>query len=237
MFRFWLILPLLLPHMLYAEGEIAGFIGAAHTQNSYLSIVQPGLATNLRFSNIRYAGNSFQSPLYYGVRGGYFFRRHIGLEAEFIHLKVFAQVHQSSPVTGTLRGVELHASVPVDSIVQRFSISHGVNLLLGQVVLRQDLLRATSDKLGRLILNLRLGLGGSIPHPESTILGAADEHYQGGSIAGQVAGGAEFRLIKHLYWLGEYKYTRTRPEVRIVSGHAGTLLNSHHIVTGVAVHF
>jgi hypothetical protein len=84
---------------------------------------------------------------------------------------------------------------------------------------------------------VRFGAGATVPHAESTIEGQADEHYQTGSPAIQLAGGAEVRLWRKLYWMGEYKYTRTREEVNVFSGTASSLLQSHHIVTGPVVHF
>ncbi len=47
-----------------AEWHVGGYIGAAHTQNSLLTLAQ--LATNVVFSGVEWEGNSFQSPLYYG---------------------------------------------------------------------------------------------------------------------------------------------------------------------------
>ncbi len=80
-------------------------------------------------------------------------------------------------------------------------------------------------------------MGGSTPHAESTVLGAADAHYQGGSPAEQFAAGAEFRVARHLYAAGEYKLPHNHQHVGIVNGTAETVLWSHHGVFGLAVHF
>ena len=189
----------------WAEWHMSGYLGGAHTQNTFLRISQPAQRTNLRFSDVDYAGESFEFPLYYGVRGGYFFSRRIGLEAEFVHLKVFAQVNRVLPVEGELEGMAVSGLIPMSSIVSRFSISHGVNLLLGNVTLRQGFFRRPGDKLGRLLLLGRFGVGGTIPHPESVVLGMGDQHYEGGSPAIQLSGGLEVRLWRGLYWLSEYK--------------------------------
>jgi hypothetical protein len=37
--------------------------------------------------------------------------------------------------------------------------------------------------------------------------------------------------------MGEYKFTRVREQVDVNSGTATTLLESHHLVTGPAIHF
>lgn len=220
-----------------AQWEVGGYIGGAHTQTSYLRLSQPALGNSFLFRDVRFRGESFQSPLYYGVRGGYFFTPHWGAQVEFIHLKVFANVERVVPVQGTLNGAPLSTSLPMDSVVQRFSISHGVNLLLTDLVFRQSLLPVPGERLGRLLLNFRLGLGGTVPHPESEIQGHGDEHYQAGSLALQAAAGAEFRLWRGLYWTAEYKYTRTRQQVDVFEGTAATLLESNHLVTGPTFHF
>jgi hypothetical protein len=69
------------------------------------------------------------------------------------------------------------------------------------------------------------------------VRGVADEHYQGGSPVLQLSGGVEFGLSRHLYWLAEYKFTHNQQHVSIADGTAATALNSHHLVTGLSVHF
>lgn len=221
-----------------AQWEVAGYIGGAFTQNSDLTLRQPPLATNLRFGNVSYRGHSFQSPLYYGVRGGYMFRSHWAGEIEFTHLKVFANVNQSVPITGTVNGVPLSTRQPMDTIIQSFGISHGVNLLMGDIVFRQQLWSLPSRKgLGRLILTIRFGAGATIPHAETIIEGHADEHYQIGRTAIQLGGGLELSVWRKLHWMGEYKYTRTDERVQVYSGTAATLLQSHHVITGPLIQF
>jgi lipid A oxidase len=220
-----------------AQWLAGGYIGGAHTLNSGLMVRQPALATDVRFHDISYRGESFQPPLYYGVRGGYIFGRKWGVEAEFTHLKVFANVDRTATVTGTLNGAPIEAREPVSAIVQRFSISHGVNLLLANAIFRHELWRSNDERTARTYVNVRLGAGATIPHAESTVQGRADEHYQAGSPALQVAGNIELRIWKRWYWIGEYKFTRTREEVDVNSGTAKSLLETHHVVTGPSVHF
>jgi len=217
---------------------IAGaYIGEAHTLNSGLTIRQPALATDISFHDISYRGESFQTPLYYGVRGGYFFHPKWAVEAEFTHLKVFANVDRTAVVVGTLNGTPIDAREPVNAIVQRFSISHGVNLLLANAIFRHELWRSNNERSARAYLSLRLGAGATIPHAESTVQQRTDEHYQVGSPALQFAGTIELRIRKRWYWMGEYKFTRTREQVDISSGIAKSLLQTHHVVTGPSFHF
>lgn len=234
-----LVMALLACSAALARGEwnLAVYVGGTSTRDTYLLLDQPALKNRLSFRGVSYQGGSFETPIYYGSRGGYFLGRHLGLEAEFIHLKVFAKVERPVRVDGLLLGQPVSAEIPMNTVVGRFDISHGVNLTLGNVVFRQDCWRQPGQKLGRLLLSGRFGFGATIPHPESEILGAGEQHYQGGSPAFQAAGGAEFHLWRGLYGIGEYKFTRTRQHVRIVSGTAETLLRTHHLITGFAYHF
>ena len=221
----------------FAQWTAAAYIGSAHTQNSFLDVEQPALGTNIRFHDVAYQGESFQPPLYYGIRGGYWFRRYWGAEVELTHLKIFARVDQPATVTGVLNGTPINSLSPINTIVQRFSISHGDNLLLANAVFHHQLWSSRGSDVPRAYIALRFGVGATIPHAESTIENAVDEHYQAGSPAIQLAGSLEVRLWRRVYWMGEYKFTRTRQQVDVSSGTAATLLQSHHVVTGPAVHF
>ncbi len=227
--RRWLC-ALLVAAPLAAEWEAAAYVGAAHTLSSSLLLDQPALGNALRFRPVSYRGESFTPPLYYGYRAGWFPKRYLGFETELIHLKVFAETGRTAFGSGTLEGRPVNGPARIDTVVSRFSISHGVNLLRGIVVSRRDLAR-------RLMLTARAGAGTSIPHVETTVLGQADEHYQIGSPAWQLAVGLEYRLWRGLHALGEYKFTHTREHVRLATGTAATLLETHHAVFGLAWHF
>src|SRR5205823_13771467 len=134
--------------------------------------------------------------------------------------KVFADVVQSVRADGVLNGRPIGAQLPMNTIVQRFSISHGVNLLTANLVFGEQFFRHPGEKLGRVLVSVRFGAGTTIPHAESAIQGHINEHYQFGSPALQAAAGAQVRLLRHLYWMGEYKYTRTRQHVNVFSGTA-----------------
>jgi opacity protein-like surface antigen len=213
---------------------LAAYLGGARTSASNLTISQSTLGTNLIFQDVRFSSRSFSPPLYYGIRGGYFSRRLplLGFEAEFIHLKVFANPQQQVRVTGVRRNVATNAEVPLAEIVQQYSISHGVNLLLFNVAARHRIRQAA-----RLALTARAGVGPTLPHTESRIEEEAQEQYELGRLAWQVSGGAEFRLWRGLFVLGEYKFTRTRQQGKVVSGTAESLLRTHNGVFGVGFYF
>ena len=145
---------------------VAAYLGGASTRPTTLTISQPALGTRLDFDGVRLAGRSFDPPLYYGLRGGYFFRRmpSLGVEAEFIHLKVFSDPAQRVEAAGQLRGQTVGGEIPLGSVVRQYSISHGANLLLFNAVGRRRLGRGPDSPDGRLILAARAGLGPTIPH-------------------------------------------------------------------------
>lgn len=220
------------PPAIDGEWVVAAYLGGARTQRSDLTISQPTLGTQLRFDGVRFRGQSFTGPLYYGVRGGRFFARApaLGVEVEFTHLKVFSDAQQTVPARGTHTGEPIDGPVRLGDIVQRYSISHGLNLLLLNVAARYR----PAD---RLYLTGRFGVGPTIPHPESHIDTNVSEHYQWGRAAAQFAAGAEFRVGHGVYALGEYKFTRTHQRDRIFRGTAEALFYSHHGIFGLSYHF
>jgi hypothetical protein len=218
---------------------VSVYLGGARTASSALRIIQPARDTRLTFEGVRFTGRSFDPPLYYGVRGGYFIRglSFLGVEAEFVHMKVYADVAQPVRVTGVHRGVPLERELPLGQIVQEYSISHGANLLLFNVAARWPLLRRHGDLRSRVILTTRVGGGPTIPHTESTLEGQRQQQYEWGRAAWQWAAGAELHLGRGFYVLGEHKFTRTRQRGKVFEGFAEALLRSHHGVFGVSYHF
>ena len=164
-------------------------------------------------------------------------RRWLGVEGEFIHLKVFADTARSAHVSGTLRGHAIDEVRPIGSVVERFSISHGMNVLLVNAVVRRQGPRADGGRTpARWSLAGRVGAGPSIPHPESTIDGISLERYEWGALAMHLAGGAEVRVAGRLSLMGEYKLTRTKQDVTVAAGTAQTTLVTHHLAFGVVAH-
>jgi opacity protein-like surface antigen len=214
-------------------------LGVAHTLSSDLTISQPSLNTNLRFQDLEFRGRSFDKPLYYDIRASFFRHRKswLGAEAEFIHLKVYSKPEQRVQAEGINQGVAINGQINLGDIVQRYSITHGVNLLLFNLAGRRVYSRNDSHPHGRLILIARAGAGFTIPHTESIINGVSQEQYERGRFAWQAAGGAEVHLWRGLFGVGEYKFTRTRQKGKVFSGEADSLLRSHHGVFGFSYHF
>src|SRR5919108_6461247 len=158
-----------------ADWTLAAYIGTAWTRSTTLTLDRGALGQST-FTAVPFDSHSFEGPLYYGYRGGWFRRDSIaGIEGEAIHLKVFARPGALGPD------------------VRRFSISHGLNLLFANAVLRQ---RVSPSR--RVVATARLGAGFSVPHGESEIAGVEQQQYEVGSLALQAAGGVELRVAPHV---------------------------------------
>lgn len=220
-----------------ADWTIAAFLGAGSTRPSSVRIDQPAFHTALTLDPIDYRGESFTSPVYYGYRVGWIlpFAPRLAVEAEFIHLKVFADTSATVTVRGVERDQTVNRQQRLDQTVQLFSISHGANFALANLVFRQPLVKHPRGD--RVTVSARAGLGPTVPHAESTIDGAFQEQYELGSLGWQLAAGIEVRLMKGLHAIGEYKLTRTNQQVGVPGGHARTLLRTNHLVFGAGYRF
>lgn len=220
-----------------ADWTVAAFLGGATTLDAALRIQQPGARTDLRFDPIAYRGENFTSPFYYGYRVGWDlpFAPGFAIEAEFIHLKVFADTGAIVMARGAIGGQPVSRQQRLDETVSLFSISHGANFVLANVVFRQPIAGGPGGDPVTFVA--RAGLGPTVPHAESTIDGAFQMQYELGSLAWQLAAGVEMRVVKGLHALGEYKFTRTNQTVSISGGTAQTQLRTHHGVFGFGYRF
>lgn len=200
---------LLVPASARAEWTTAGYLGANWTAPATLTF-QPTSGSSTSWSDIHFTARPFESPQYYGYRIGWFpsEESRFGGEAEFIHQKVYT------------------ADGALGPIVQSFSISHGLNLLLGNVVLRQ---RTTS----RVRLTARLGAGIAIPHGESQVMGAVQMQYEISGFALQAAAGPEFRISKRVRAFADYKLTTAAPTVSVAGGVIKGRYTSQHLAAGL----
>lgn len=218
-----------------ADWTFGAFLGGARTQATSITLKQPSLSTDVRLSPVRYRSESFEPPFYYAYRAAFFpGSGWLGIEGELIHLKVIADTARVTVADGILRGETASGSRPLASVLDRFSITHGVNLLLVNAVVRRAA-GADGSAPPRWLLTGRFGAGASVPHVESTIGGVSLERYEWGSFSAQAAAGVEVRLASRLYLSAEYKLTHTVQDVSVVEGSARTPLTTHHVVAGVVV--
>src|SRR5262249_19556745 len=120
-----LLVAVLWPGTARADWHVSGFLGVVHTLTSTMDLTLPAQGTQLQLVDVEYRGESFRSPQYYGVRGTWVPKSHrwMGIEGEWIHAKVYAQVDRDVQAQGTLRGAPIDAVVPLSSIVNRVSMS------------------------------------------------------------------------------------------------------------------
>jgi len=208
----WFILfaALLEPLSADAQWNAAAYVGKTHTANADLHVEQLS-GTTVVLKDIGFDDRSFRPPLYYGLRGGYLFKPTVGFEAELIHVKAFARL-------------------PPAIAIQQYNVSHGLNLLLGNLVLQRQIVR-------RVNLSFRTGLGVAVPHPEIRAFGETLERYEIHGLAVQLAAGANFQLARHVFWLAEYKFTTTKPRFEIGAARIENTFSTHHIVSGVGFRF
>ena len=219
-----------------AEWVLAAYVGAAHTQPAPLSLNQPPRGTTVTLADVAYRGNSFQSPVYYGYRLTFFpgAQGVSGIEAELIHLKVYARTDREVRISGAYRGERINVTAPASRVLQRFAISHGLNLILVNATMRKAVEGHSGER--RLEISARIGAGPTLPHPESVVDGSGHDGYQLGRLAVQAAGGLDVRVWRGLSIIAEYKFTRTAQRVAIDSGEARGTFASHHGVIGLAWH-
>jgi opacity protein-like surface antigen len=140
-------------------------------------------------------------------------------------------VDETVPASGTLPIIgKVTGALAPAVVMQQYNVSHGLNLLLANFVLQSELT-------ARLNLAFRTGVGVTIPHPEIRAFGQALDQYERHGVALQLAGGVQFNLTPRLYWLGEYKFTHTKPRFEPGSASIENSFATHHVVTGLGLRF
>ena len=232
---------LLAASIVTAHCEIVGsfFTGFAFTEDNDLRLRQAG-GTDLTFHNVSYKGKDFESPIYYGGRLAYFLSRqsHWGFGAEFFHMKMYAQTDDRVHVTGHRDGISINDDERIGDTIESFSLSHGLNYALGDIVYRWLPGRRGQDFLGHLEPYAGLGLGLTIPHVESSVNGNFHEEYQVHGPGVQALAGVNVLLTRHIGLMFEYKFTYSNLDsLDIPGGSIEVTPLTHHLVTGLTFSF
>jgi hypothetical protein len=227
------------PHGADAQWYVAGYLGANHTLPAEVVIDQPSRGTQLQFSNVTFEARPFESPQFYGVRVGRLFgeRRRFGVEFEWFHPKVYAETSRSVQVVGQYAGAPVDATQPMDTIVQRYSMSHGMNFALVNAVVRIPVSDDPASVTSRIAFTGRAGAGPLVPHGESEIGGQVAEQYEVAGVGYQVAGGVDVRVYRGLSAIVDYKFGHASPEITVAGGTGHTTANLHQVAFGLAVGF
>lgn len=221
---------LLTPSVASSQWHGAVFLGAAHTQSADVMIDQPQIGRSVRVQKVDFEARSFRSPQYYGWRLGRMFglNQIYGVELEFIHLKQIALTDRDYVMAGTGPGV-VNGTVRMNTVVDRYQMTHGLNFVLVNVVSR---LRMRS---GPATLVFRSGVGQTRPHAETTIAGESIEQYEWAGLGSQASAGVDVKVTRLLSATAEYKLTYARPRITVVGGTGTTTSVSHHLAFGISV--
>jgi len=223
----------LVPAPARAQWAFSTFTGANYTLPSSITIERPEVGMNLVFDDVHYRAKPFISPPYYGARITRFLGAgRLGIEVEFLHIKVYARTSDQVRMHGTYNGQPIDARLPMNTVVARYNQTHGLNFLFANLVWRQPL----GGRGARAALLLRGGAGPVRPGRDIVMADLNVQGYQFAGIGAQAAAGLEVRLNGWLAALAEYKFTHARPELNLgAEGHGRMTAASHNVVFGVTV--
>jgi opacity protein-like surface antigen len=213
-----------------AQWYFVGYLGANSTTPGDVSIDLPASNLSLTFHDVEFDAHPFESPQYYGWRLGKLFAAggRIGVELEFTHLKVIGLTDAVYDVDGSSGSASFPPGAPMRAIVERYSMTHGLNFLVGNVVVRHPLGSGRAAFVGR------VGVGSTIPHTETTVLAGSVDKYESGGFGFHAAAGLDVQLNGRLSFVVEYKFTRASPEISVAGGTGQTTASSHHVAFGLA---
>lgn len=223
-------LVVLLPREAAAQWYIVGYFGGNTTKAADVLIDRLAANTSLTFHDVEFEAKPLSSPPYYGYRLGRLFGpdRRLGVELEFVHLKVISLTAGAYRITGRANNVAIDTTAAMNTLVERYSMTHGLNFILINLVSRTPV----GD--GPVTFVARAGAGPTLPHAETTIGGVIREQYEYAGIGAHGAAGLDVRIGKRFSVIGEYKLTWARPEIDISGGTGRMTALSHHVALGLA---
>ena len=191
--------------------SVAIAIGLSFTRPSNLTIDQPSNGNHAVFHNVRWAGQSFTSPLYYVVRIG-----KGGVQLDYTHFKIVAEADERVPVSGTWRGLPVDETAPLGERVQHFEVTHGVNSFALLALAHDPARRGAYVGVGPVIF---------VPHAESIVDGRrGDWGYGYGGRGFEVLAGAGMPAP-----FADVKYIAGSIRVGIADGTAKTTLSTEAV--------
>jgi opacity protein-like surface antigen len=221
-----------------ARAQIYGSIsaGANHTTPADVTINVPGAGLGVTYHDVQFSARSLDSPQYYVWRVGRLFGGHArwGLEFEFTHLKVIADTSKRYAATGSIDGaaIPIGASLPMNAEVQEYQMTHGLNFLLVNAVSRIPL-----GEHSRFALVTRAGIGSTLPHAETNVLGAFRQQYEFAGLGIQGSAGVAIRLTRLISLEADYKLSNAQPKITVAGGTGQTTAVSHQVAIGLAFGF
>ncbi len=235
-----LLMGMLLSQTSYAEINLALFAGQSMIDNGDLNLKQT--ATDMNFREVSWNDRSFEEPIFYGAKLGYWFtsRPNWGVSVDFSHLKNYLNYNETVSVDGIRNGVSVSGKEAISNTIQNFNMSHGLNTLTFNGMYRWfPTGQRDQSLLGRMQLYTGLGAGFSIPHVEAALDNKITYEYQWGAgpaVNGMM--GINYDVYKFLSGFVEYKLTYAGVEAELTDG--GTITTetvNHQIIFGLAAHF
>jgi lipid A oxidase len=220
-----------------AENVFSIYTGSSFTRDSNLQLSQPGAGTAITVRDVKWDADPFKAAPYYGLRYAHFFDRYPawGVALDFTHYKMIAQTSRVVSVNGTRQGAAVNTPAPMNQYVQRFEISHGVNILSLNGIYRWQ---HPSFAGGRLQPYAGAGLAYYRPHSENTVDNLFHETaYQSSGFGYQVLGGIQYRMTPRWGAFIEAKFNSGTAKVDIANGRAETPLRTFHALAGISYHF
>lgn len=195
------------------RGEVAlsAYGGKAWNSDADLRLKEPG-GTDLKLSGVELDAESFERPIYYGLRGTYWLPPAgadeaaarlgtWGLMLEFTHTKANADEDQVVHQQGTRNGAPVSGSFPVRDSIESYELSHGHNLLTLNALHRW----LPMGRRGRLQPYVGAGAGLACPRVEALVNGVETDGYQLAGWTVQGLAGVNVDLTRSLGAFVEYK--------------------------------
>lgn len=231
---------LVMPMPANAEFSVAFYAGKQLTDNGELRLNQGNTA--LRFGDVRWDDHSFEPPIFYGGRVGYWFDElpGWGVAVDFTHAKTILVASDTVAVSGSRNGAPVDGPEPISATIRHFELSHGLNMITFNGLHRWfPAGKRDESPLGRLYLYTGLGAGFSVPHVEADIGAARTGGYQ--AAAGPVVNGMlglNYDLYRYLSAILEYKlsYADVQADLNGGGSIAAATVN-HQFVFGLAANF
>ena len=227
------VIVLVVPTRAAAQWFFAAYAGGNYTPAADVSIDAPAIDVVLTYQDVRFTGEPLASPQYYGYRIGRMVgeTRRLGLEIEFIHLKVIADTSREYTVSGRAPGSVLPPRARMSDIVEQYQMTHGLNFVVVNLVTRTPIGGGGSP---RMALVARAGAGPVIPHAETRVAGRSQEQYEYAGVGAHAAAGLDLKLRGRTSALIEYKITIAKPEIDLASGTGRMTAITHQVAVGFA---
>jgi lipid A oxidase len=221
-------------------GELTASVygGKAWTSKTDVTLQQPG-GTDLKFESVAWDDQSFESPLYWGIRLTWWSKAATagwGVALDFTHTKALADPGQSVQVSGTRGGTPVSGKERLGNTFGTLEFTHGLNTLHANAMYRWSSWRTAA--LGEVRPYVGAGLGVALPHVEVSAGGQSVDEYQITGAAYQGLAGLDVKTFERASLFVEYKLSRAEIRADLPGGGSVQLKPwTQHAVFGLSYHF